>query len=447
MTNTNLPQLARDIWLAGVEAVRPSGLMQNFISVNSPTEITISGQKITAGTGRLALLGFGKASQHMALEFHRRLPEAFHPGIVGHINIVEGTAVDELPSSVTQWEARGEKNLPEPRGVEGTDKLIELAQSLGEQDTAIVFVSGGGSALLPKPVDGVTLEEKLDVIKLIQNNGGTIEECNIVRQQLSAVKGGKLARLIKAGKVFVAILSDVIDDPIDLIASGATATCNHCPIDAIRIIERFTRKAGGDVDVTNVLSFLRKAPNPERIPDTVRNVLIGSNKIACEAAGVKATELGFEVDNKGSNKRGNALNVGTEVAELIRQAKKSSTDTCIIIGGEPEVELAANRPAWHKGGRNQSVVLKALQELWDEGLEGITILSGGTDGEDAISGCAGAFAGAEILDKAKELGLRPEEFLAVNNENRFFEQAGGRLVLDGPTETNVYDVIIVLVKA
>jgi hydroxypyruvate reductase len=341
-------------------------------------------------------------------------------------------------------------NEPTAEGVTGSKKILELVSSLTDSDLCLAVLSGGGSALLPSPVDGVSLRDKQAITRLLMHGGATINELNCVRKQLSQIKGGGLARAICAGRIVALIISDVIGDPLDVIASGPTVNDESTPSEALEIICRIIPDEA-EVPL-NILKVLRqKSASSSRKTtfdtDRVSNFVIGNNEVAVRASAVKAAELGYRIVNQGSGLEGVASDLGLRIAEeclAIRDAEKSeSTPVCVISGGEPVVHLAETSLP-RKGGRNQELVLAACQRLWDVGADGMAILSGGTDGEDGPTDAAGAVLDASVLNEARRLGVQPHEFLAINNSYEFFDRVGG-LLKTGPTHTNVMDLRVAVV--
>jgi glycerate-2-kinase len=310
-----------------------------------------------------------------------------------------------------------------------------------------VLLSGGGSALLPAPAEGISLSDKQSVTRMLMHSGASIQELNCVRKQLSRIKGGRLAAATNAGVIISLIISDVIGDPLDVIASGPTVPDPSTPQEALAVLRTYdpTRVKVPDAVwacLEKNAAQSRESPFPE---GRVWNHIIGNNQVALTAAASRAKELGYEVRSLGSENADDAQSVGRDLAKLARElsSEGSTSPQCVLSGGEPVVHLVPTDLP-RKGGRNQEVALAALVELWEEGLENIVVLSGGTDGEDGPTDAAGALIDAEVKASAMYRHLDPKAFLAINNSYPFFEQTGG-LLKTGPTHTNVMDLRVVLV--
>jgi len=320
------------------------------------------------------------------------------------------------------------------------------------------------------------------VTQLLHECGGTINEMNAVRKHLSGIKGGRLAQVFKGRAVFSLIISDVIGDPLDVIASGPTAADLSTYGDALAVLEKYALKPRIPA---SVLHHLNKGiqglvlETPKILSNRIHNFVIGNNSLALDAAKTKAEELGYFVLNAGSSIQGETQTVATAMANIVRGmlvGGQPAPPLCLVSGGETTVTLGKNLRATrvsHEsgsvgasesdrlsagepgcvsagskplGGRNQEFVLAAAFKLGSEGLSNAVVLSGGTDGEDGPTDAAGAIADEETLLKADQLGLSPGDFLARHDAYHFF-QATGDLLRTGLTETNVMDVQVILIGA
>jgi hydroxypyruvate reductase len=349
-------------------------------------------------------------------------------------------------------------NEPAEAGVVGSNRILELVARLAQQDLCLVLLSGGGSALLPAPVPEISLADKLSATRLLSRGGASIQELNCVRKQLSRIKGGGLARACRAGTLITLIISDVIGDPLETIASGPTVPDTETPAAALAVLRKY---AGAESDIPpSVLSFLQRqltragdlssddeaSLSALHFPlSTHHTHVIGNNRVALQAAARRAQELGYEVVDVAADQAGEARDAGIALAEQCLSLRSRPVDLprCILTGGEPVVHvIATDRP--QKGGRNQELVLAAAARLWEDGMDRICILSAGTDGEDGPTDAAGAVADADLIARARSLRLDPGEFLCWNNAYPFFAAAGG-LLKTGPTHTNVMDVRVALI--
>ena len=456
-----LREQARAIWEAGVAAVASDRLVRNVVSCNSRT-LSVCGESFAVDSlDRIIVLGTGKAGAGMASAIEDALGEELVDATVaGWVN-VPADCVRPLRRITLHAARPAGVNEPTEAGVVGTQRILKLANSAGPNDLVLVLISGGGSALSPAPIPGITLADKQAVTRFLMRSGASIQELNTVRKHLSLFKGGGLARAAaQARAVITLIISDVIGDPLDVIASGPTVEDTSTAADALAVLERFGAHPPQVPEM--IFMSLKSVPRPsgsgqrgriEPLPNgrgtafDSRNHVIGNNATALEAAASKARELGFALQSLGSNNAGEAQEVGHELAELCRRIRDGQADVaspvCVLSGGEPVVKLVSTDQP-RKGGRNQEVALAALQHLWSAGLDRIAILSGGTDGEDGPTNAAGAVVDERLRQAAITKGLDPAEFLAINNSYPFFEQTSG-LLLTGPTHTNVMDLRVAVV--
>ena len=447
---------ALNIWLAGVEAVKPSSLFKNHASL-SDRWLTIGDEAIDVSLfKRIVVVGAGKASAAMAIELESqclsKLPR--HISVVGWINAPEGSFAVGQQGRIHLHAARpAGLNIPTQQAVEGTKRIVELVSSCGQNDLCIVLLSGGGSALLVAPIEGISLIDKQLIAKRVAASGGNINQLNAIRRAVSSVKGGKLARACTAGLMLTVIVSDVLGDPLETIASGPTYESFQ---DVNGLARQALRDLGLDDDpelrpTIQRLKLASSAPStqpsaPGQIP--VKHIVLANNATAVDACGVKAVELGYRYVMRSAVKsEGDVAGVAKSCAEAIVQMTQQSEIDCWISGGEPTVTLPSENCG--KGGRNQQLALLTLSELLEYYAAGrvpmdFAFLSGGTDGEDGPTVAAGAMFGALDLERTRDLGLAPHEFARRADAYTFFERLGG-LVHTGPTGTNVCDVRIALV--
>jgi hydroxypyruvate reductase/glycerate 2-kinase len=340
-------------------------------------------------------------------------------------------------------------NEPTAEGVAGAEEMLRLLQGARPEDVAVCLLSGGGSALLPAPVESVSLADKQAVTKLLHRSGATIDEMNCVRKHLSRVKGGRLAEAFRGKRLVSLIISDVVGDPLDVIASGPTAPDPTTFADALAVLARYRLTGLAPTAVVCHLEAGRdgKVPEtPKSIPAGVENDIIGSNRVAVHAAKQKAEELGYRVLDLGSFVEGETRQVAVAVAGIVRSLKEDRVPfgppACLLLGGETTVTLG-EKPG--KGGRNQEFVLALLAKLGTKHMPGVTVLSGGTDGEDGPTDAAGAVADATTLAEMAKHQLAAEDFLQRHDAYTLFDRTSG-LIRSGLTGTNVMDVRVVFVR-
>ena len=419
-------QHAIDIWNAGVDAVRPRPLMHRAIET-----LTNADRNAIDQAPRILVVGCGKAGAEMALGLEDALADKLD-SIVGVVNVPAGFTAS--PRRIRLHAARPvASNFPTVEGVAGAEEMLALLAGAGPDDVAICLISGGGSALLPAPVEGVSLEAKLAVTKSLHASGATIGEMNCVRKHLSRVKGGRLAEAFRGKLLLSFIISDVVGDPLDVIASGPTAPDPTTFGEAIAILKRYQL---WDATPSGVRHHLERGDIPETpksLPANVRNRIIGSNAVALKAAEAKALSLGYGVMNLGSEVEGETGAVAKSTSALVRTI---GPGVCILIGGETTVTLGSN-PG--QGGRNQEFVLAMLVEIGREGMTDVVVLSGGTDGEDGPTDAAGAIADAGTWDRGTDaLG-----HLRRHDAYPYFAKTGD-LLQPGLTGTNVMDLRVIL---
>ncbi len=438
------------IWQAGVEAVRSDHLVRQAVVVNGD-RLEIGGQPIDlTRLGRIAVVGAGKAGAGMA----RGLIEALGPRIVrdkrvsGWVNVPADCVV---PLEAIHLHAAREAgvNEPSPEGVAGSREILRLVGSLGSDDLCIAMISGGASALLPDPIEGVSLDDKLLVTRHLSAAGAPIEDLNTVRKQLSRIKGGKLAAACRAGRLATLVISDVLGDSLDTIGSGPTVVDRSTPADALAVLDRHgAREAEISPRVFEALAR-RAKQTAGTWSCQVTNLVIGNNAVAVEAAEVEARRLGYlPRASSAPQSEGPAEVIERELADAALAMLRDGGSDCLISGGEPTVKLIAQADRG-RGGRNQQLVLAAVERLEAERFaaareQDLVILSGGTDGEDGPTDAAGAVADGSLLARAQESRTEPGDYLRRNDAYSFFEPLGA-LIKTGPTHTNVCDVRVVLV--
>ncbi len=457
----SLREHAEIIWRAGVAAVDSSAAVRRHISCDGTTLCIANVELALSKIGHIEIIGAGKAGAGMATGAESALLEHLPASqLSGWVN-VPADCVRPLQRIHLHAARPAGINEPTSEGVNGTNEILRRISNLQKNDVCLVLLSGGASALLCSPVPQISLADKLAVTRALASSGAPIQELNLVRTQISQVKGGRLAAACTAGTLIALIISDVIGDPLEVIGSGPTTTA---PSRADQAIEILNRRQLLQTIPRSVFSFLesrREAQVEPASTTAARNIIVASNRIAIEAAAARARELGYEVESLGSENAGVAAVEGRELmqrllaARAARNEEHSKMPLCILSGGEPTVDLrnttAMVSPARTspfvsaKGGRNQELVLAAIsQNPHLDAWPGIALLSGGTDGEDGPTDAAGALADEELLRRMAVQKIDHSASLAAHDSYHFFEALGG-LLKTGPTHTNVMDLRVGLV--
>jgi len=441
MRVAELRQSARAIFDAAVTAVDPAEAIRRHV-VREGTRLTIGRDVVDlSGVGQIVVVGLGKAGAPMAAAVEEILGDRISRGVVvtkyGHVQPTRAIRIHEAGHPV-----------PDEAGIAGAQAVLDHVKGLGSHDLVLVLISGGGSALTPAPVDGITLAEKQALTKALLACGADIREMNTLRKHISRIKGGQLARAAAPARVFTLILSDIVGDPLDAIASGPTVPDPRTYADALAIVDKYNLRQGIPASVRAHL----EAGAAGRIPETpkpddplfarVKSVMVASNIQALEAAKVEAQRRGFQAMILSSFIEGETREIARMHAALALEARASGNPVtppmCLITGGETTVTLKGKG----KGGRNQEFALAAAMDIAT--VPDVVILSAGTDGTDGPTDAAGALADGDTLPRATALGLAPRAALDGNDAYPFFQRLGD-LVITGPTRTNVMDVRLVLV--
>lgn len=387
------------------------------------------------------VVGGGKASAPMAVALEEVLGDRITSGIItvkyGHT----------LPTSKTEIIEAGHP-IPDRNGLTGAKKMARLLDRAGEDDLVIALISGGASALIPLPVKGITMRDKRCVADLLLKSGATIDEINIVRKHLSAIKGGQMAVMAYPAELISLILSDVIGDPMDIIASGPTVPDKSSFGDANEILVRhqlWDRIPEGVRTHLQMGINGKVAETPKRghrAFKRVRNLIIGNNQIVVDEAKRKAEEMGYDTLVLSRSIKGEAREVGGAFGSIARVIHRSGVPVkrriCVIAGGETTVRVKGKG----RGGRAQEFALAAALEI--SGLEGVTIVGFASDGTDGPTDAAGAIVDGSTVKRAKRFGLDPGTSLDNNDSYNFFKSLGD-LIVTGPTFTNLNDVCLIII--
>ncbi|MCP4634092.1 MAG: glycerate kinase [candidate division Zixibacteria bacterium] len=424
-----------------LKAINPERLLKSFLSIENDS-LRIRGEEYYLPRyNNIYIIGAGKASAVMAKAIEDILGNRITKGCVvvkyGHSVPCRYIQIHEAAHPV-----------PDKAGVDGTVKILEILEGTTENDLIIVLISGGGSALLCKPAEGISLEDKQITTNLLMKSGADITELNAIRKHLSLVKGGLLARAAYPSELLVFILSDVINDPLDSIASGPTVADTTTFYNCRQIISKYNLEEKIPKSVINRFNQGESGIFPENpqinddIFNNVSNFIIGNNSYALHAAEKKANELNYNTHviaepTEGETKDSAHLHTSIAIS-ILENGKPIRIPACVLSGGETTVTIKGNG----LGGRNQEFVLASVEDI--SGLCNIVVLSGGTDGSDGPTDAAGAIADNNTMFRANELELNPADYLENNDSYHFFHELHD-LIITGPTKTNVMDIHLLLI--
>jgi glycerate 2-kinase len=433
---------ATTIFESALAAADPGRCVARVVSCED-AHIRLGDERLAlAQISKIVAVGAGKATPAMAVSLEEILGDRISQGTIntkyGHALALRHIETVECGHPI-----------PDAAGVRGTERMRQYLSQLDEAALVIALFSGGGSALLPAPVDGVTLEEKQDTTQALLDCGATIDELNALRKHLSTIKGGRMSDLAYPATVHCLVLSDVIGDQLETIASGPTHPDSTTFADCMEIVRRYDiydklpSSVRGHLE-SGVGGAIAETPGPndECFARTSTKV-IGNNSLAIEAARETAYQLGYRTLVLSTRLQGEAREVATMLAAVAQEISVANqpvcAPACVISGGETTVTIRGDG----KGGRNQELALAAAVAL--KGWIGVTLLSGGTDGTDGPTDAAGAIVDGSTLERARGRGLEAQPFLDRNDSYHFFRELGD-LVITGPTNTNVMDLQILLVN-
>jgi glycerate 2-kinase len=439
MNTTQLRDCARQIWEAALDAANPASCINKTLRVQGDV-LSIGDKKLTID-GKLIVIGAGKAASRMAQVVEETLGDRITDGLV--VTKYE----HGLPlKRIRQIEAG--HPIPDAAGVNAVRETRDLLRGLNPQDIVLCLISGGGSALWPAPAEGITLEQKQEVTSLLLRAGATILELNAVRKHLSSVKGGQLAAWAAPARVATLIMSDVIGDPLDFIASGPTAPDTTSFAEAQSIVQKY-----GVAVPAAVIQRLQDGVDG-RIPDTpkpgdplfrnVENLIIANNRLLVDAAAAQAKDLGFATIILGTEVQGEAKDVAGFFAAIAREIAATGNPgkppVCVLAAGETTVTVRGKG----LGGRNQEMALAWAISMATRPI-GIPccFASVATDGSDGPTNAAGGVVDPSTAQRAVDLGLAPQRYLADNDSWNFLKGTG-ELIVTGPTQTNLMDIQILL---
>ncbi len=438
----SLREHAKQIYNKAIDVVKPDQLIERKIILYKHLlkidDYTFDLRKFE----RIFVIGAGKASALMAKKLEQVLGSRLFYGIVsvkyGHAVTCQKIRILEAGHPVIDQNT-----------LNATDQMLQILKDVSEKDLVLCLLSGGGSALLESLPENISLSHLQKVFEMLLSSGSNIEEINSVRKHLSLVKGGQLARAIYPATCLSFILSDVIGNPLDAIASGPTSPDPTSFQDAWRVLEKYNLLNDLPAPIKNHLSQGKQnkisetlKPN-DPIFEKVYNVILGSNLMALDAAKKTAQELGYNTLILSSQIQGEAREVSKVVASIVQEILENdipvTKPACLLLGGETTVTIRGKG----KGGRNQELALAALLSM-KKVKEKYLIVSCGTDGTDGPTDAAGGMADGVVWQEAVKLTLDPQKYLEENNAYPFLEKTGG-LIKIGPTGTNVMDIIFALV--
>lgn len=438
------PGLGRDfraILAAALEAVDPERLVRDALDDG---RLAVPEPPADARDGDVVLLAVGKATAGMARGAIGGLTERIREGAA----LLPRGVGAEVPAAAGIRVFRGGHPLPDDAGVDAARTILETARRAGPGDILLFLVSGGGSALLTLPAEGVELEHVRAVTDRLLDSGADIRELNTVRKHLDRLKGGGLARAAAPTPVRAGALSDVVGDPLDVIASGPVSPDPTTYGDALEVLERRLSRAEAPAAVVRHLEAGARGERPETPKPgdpcfrRVATTVVGNAVTALESAAGEARSRGYRTRVLGADVTGEARDVGAELGRLARRIREGdegpAPPCCVLAAGETTVTVTGDG----LGGRNQEVALGAAASL--DGLDAVLVASVGTDGVDGPTDAAGALATGSTLERARQAGIDPGDALDRNDSHPFFRELGD-LVTTGPTGTNVMDLQVLLI--
>ena len=424
------------ILAAAINALEPGAAVQRFVRRSGDILYVNGREYYLADFRNVQLLGIGKAALAMSNSLAGILGNRLDAGLVitKHAAVIPGTPYTNLA---------GGHPVPDARSLAAGQKTLEFISTLGPNDLLFCLISGGGSALLTTPLEGVSLEDIQVLTTALLASGARIEEINLLRRHLERLKGGGLVRLSNGASIVSLILSDVVGNPLEAIASGPTAPDPASRTDALALLENYGLRSKIPASISSTLEHAPETPKPgDPIFAKVQNVIVGSGLLAAQAALAQAGLEGFNPYLLRIDLQGEARQAAFELATLLRQAKCTGDPVpgpaCIVAGGETTVTLHGRG----KGGRNTELALAAVTELAD--FPRVMLVTLATDGEDGPTDAAGAVVTGESFRRAVGMDLHPDDFLFQNDSYSFFA-ALDDLLKPGPTGTNANDLVFLFI--
>lgn len=432
----------RTIQETALAAVEPSAAIRRHVSLEGGKLLVAGRDYDLSSVEHVWVVGAGKAAVAMVAALVGILGSMITAGLVITKHGHRAPALDAGPVETVE----AGHPLPDSAGVEGARRMAELLGKVKERDLVLAVLSGGGSALLTLPATDLSPPDLQETTDLLLRSGATIVELNTVRRHLSSIKGGRLAQRAFPAQTIGLILSDVVGDPLDAIASGPTAPDPTTFRDAWAVLERYglTEQVPARVKAhihAGIEGSRPETPKPgEALFERVQNVVIGSNRLAAEAAVHEAERQGLNALLLSTYVEGEARQVGRVAAALVKELvyhdRPVPRPACLVWGGETTVTVRGQG----KGGRNQELALAAALSI--TGLPNVALVCLGTDGTDGPTDAAGAVATGDTITRARAVGLDASAHLEDNDAYPFFDTLGD-LILTGPTGTNVNDLLFI----
>lgn len=431
---------AQAIFAAGLKAAEPRAAVTAVVDRHQD-ELVIDGRLYDLGKiQQVFVVGAGKASARMAQALEAMLGDRITAGWVvvkdGHVQPTKKINIVEAGHPV-----------PDARAVSAANRIIQMLRQARRDDLILCLLSGGGSALLSAPADGISLDDKRLATELLLRCGATIQETNAIRKHVSRLKGGNLARIAYPAPIVSLILSDVIGDPLDVIASGPTAPDPTTFVDCLAIVDRYDLREAMPPGLLGRLAAGQRGEIEEtpKLEDplfaSVQNVIVGNNQLALVAAQEQAAALGYHTlllsDPVQGEAAQSALKHAALAERIVRTGAPVARPACVLSGGETTVVVRGDG----LGGRNQEFATVAAIAI--AGLPNVVILSGGTDGTDGPTDAAGGIVDNTTIERGEAAGFAAKEFLRRNDTYHFLKRVDD-LLITGPTFTNVMDVQIML---
>ncbi len=415
------------ILAAAIQSVEPGAAVSQFVRREKNSLIVNQREYFFGDIGRIRVLGLGKACAAMSLPLGDLLPLHATAGLL----IPKATPVQ--PPSGFDLQPGGHP-VPDENSLHAGEKAFALASGLNENDLLLCLISGGGSALMALPHAGISLNDLRALTSALLSCGARVDEINTLRRHLDQLKGGGLARLASPARVVSLILSDVVGNPLEAIASGVTAPDPSTRADALSVLEKYDLLKKVPASIVESLKTIPETPKPDDpLFERVQNVIVGSNARAAESAQRQARSEGVHPVMLGDDWQGEAREVGRELSRILK-TRAAPRPFCLIAGGETTVTLRGRG----SGGRNQELALASALEL--AGGRDLMLISLATDGEDGSTDAAGAVTTGETLQRGLDLGLSPESFLDNNDSYSYFN-ALDDLLKPGASGTNVNDLM------